>query len=551
MDVRANAFNALEAIVDLLENSLEQLGLGGGDEPAAPEQPAAQQSATGFQERSLLDGNVHQARFSAAQNTNRAAATSNVTATSSAAELARDPRVRAMLDVLGFTEGTGNNYGKVVNGRVLSSPNNPGLVGQRNVSVTDFSRHPNALVQVRPGLNSTAAGRYQFLNSTWNSLGMPDFSPQSQDIAAVKLMQRRGMIEPLLRGDIQTAIFRGAPEWASLPKNASNQGYYSGQSARTLNDITNVYNNSLRRHQNGQGAAPASGNQSPMTPNPPTNATNQAAPTNSAQPAANIGGGTLRRGMRGENVKELQKELVRLGFMTQAEMNTGPGVFGPRTQRALRAFQAANNIAVDGVFGSQSRRALQNAAPVAQTPQTNQPNQPKTPGGPNGANPAQPAEPVNNGNAPTYQPYSLFSSGAGSVRRVTGYDQLQPHHDYQHVTRGGQRLEVRDVVLTRPGQNNNGQTVPSPLEGRVVAAGVRGGYGNAVEVVNDRTGERFLIGHLSRINVRVGQQIGYGQSIGAQGSTGHSTGPHVHIESQSNVIRRWVADLVDGKFDGR
>lgn len=69
----------------------------------------------------------------------------------------------------------------------------------------------------------------------------------------------------------------------------------------------------------------------------------------------------LSEGSRGEQVKQLQNALVRLGFMTQSEMNTGPGIFGPRTDDALRDFQRSKGLVVDGIYGPRSQAALMNA----------------------------------------------------------------------------------------------------------------------------------------------------------------------------------------------
>jgi muramidase (phage lysozyme) len=161
--------------------------------------------------------------------------------------LAGDKRIKAFFDVLGFTEGTGNNYGKVVNGTVISAPFNPELIGQRNVSVTDLSRHPDILVRLNASLKSTAAGRYQFLTSTWNELGMPNFGASSQDIAAVKLMKRRKMIEPILAGNLRQAVTNGAPEWASLPT-AGGGSYYGGQPAKSYTQILETYTAALKNY---------------------------------------------------------------------------------------------------------------------------------------------------------------------------------------------------------------------------------------------------------------------------------------------------------------
>jgi len=74
-----------------------------------------------------------------------------------------------------------------------------------------------------------------------------------------------------------------------------------------------------------------------------------------------------------------------------------------------------------------------------------------------------------------------------------------------------------------------GAPVHAAAAGSVVVAGPVSGYGNAV-VVDHGNGLATLYGHLSRIGVRVGSRVGRGQTIGAVGNTGNSTGPHLHFE---------------------
>jgi murein DD-endopeptidase MepM/ murein hydrolase activator NlpD len=65
--------------------------------------------------------------------------------------------------------------------------------------------------------------------------------------------------------------------------------------------------------------------------------------------------------------------------------------------------------------------------------------------------------------------------------------------------------------------------------GRVVWAGPLGSFGNAV-VVAHGSGVRTLYAHLARIDVRLLDRVGLGTQLGTVGSTGHSTGPHLHLE---------------------
>ncbi|NJN48521.1 MAG: M23 family metallopeptidase [Alkalinema sp. RL_2_19] len=86
-----------------------------------------------------------------------------------------------------------------------------------------------------------------------------------------------------------------------------------------------------------------------------------------------------------------------------------------------------------------------------------------------------------------------------------------------------------------------GTAVLAPTAARVVSAGRKGGYGLAI-VLEHWDGEtQTLYGHLSKILVQPGQAIQPGQIIGAVGSTGHSTGPHLHFEVRRRQAGQWVA----------
>lgn len=74
----------------------------------------------------------------------------------------------------------------------------------------------------------------------------------------------------------------------------------------------------------------------------------------------------------------------------------------------------------------------------------------------------------------------------------------------------------------------HGTPVGASCEGVVTAAGWMGGYGKAV-IIDHSKGYRTLYGHLSSIYVRPGQRVAAGRIIGRVGSTGWSTGPHLHF----------------------
>lgn len=159
-----------------------------------------------------------------------------------------EANVRAFLDVLAWAEGTARaadpyrvcySYKNVIDGR-------DGIAG----TFDDWVDHPTItgewagepLDHLGPryaGLKSTAAGKYQIIVGTWReakrALKLPDFSPDSQDKAAVYLIRRRGALDDVMRGDLQAAVDKCAAEWASLP------GSTSGQPQRKFDQLAAVY----------------------------------------------------------------------------------------------------------------------------------------------------------------------------------------------------------------------------------------------------------------------------------------------------------------------
>jgi murein DD-endopeptidase MepM/ murein hydrolase activator NlpD len=82
-------------------------------------------------------------------------------------------------------------------------------------------------------------------------------------------------------------------------------------------------------------------------------------------------------------------------------------------------------------------------------------------------------------------------------------------------------------------RGDTGEPVRATATGRVTIAGREGGYGNMVEI-NHGNGLASRYGHLSQIGVKVGQFVRIGETIGRIGSTGRSTGPHLHYETRIN-----------------
>ncbi|MDQ3817969.1 MAG: M23 family metallopeptidase [Acidobacteriota bacterium] len=107
---------------------------------------------------------------------------------------------------------------------------------------------------------------------------------------------------------------------------------------------------------------------------------------------------------------------------------------------------------------------------------------------------------------------------------VTG--PLSSGYGTRHNPFGGRSYEFhkgQDIVVPI------GTPVMATADGVVVSAGWHKGYGNGI-YIDHGNGIMTRYGHLSRIEVTEGQQVKRGQLIGLSGSTGRSTGPHLHYE---------------------
>lgn len=79
--------------------------------------------------------------------------------------------------------------------------------------------------------------------------------------------------------------------------------------------------------------------------------------------------------------------------------------------------------------------------------------------------------------------------------------------------------------------------VAATAAGRVAFAGVKGGYGRMVEI-DHGLGVKTRYAHLAAIHVKTGQAVALGQRVGLLGSSGRSTGPHLHYEVLVNEVPR-------------
>lgn len=123
-----------------------------------------------------------------------------------------DNNTQAFLSMIAWSEGTSgpDGYRTLFGGGTFDS----------------YADHPRIYVPFR-NTSSSAAGRYQILARTWdslqNKLHLPDFSPDSQDQAAIELIRQRGALNDVRAGRVSDAINKCAKVWASLPGAGYNQ----------------------------------------------------------------------------------------------------------------------------------------------------------------------------------------------------------------------------------------------------------------------------------------------------------------------------------------
>lgn len=136
------------------------------------------------------------------------------------------PNVIAFLKAIRLGEGTSDDAGyyRIVGGQMFN----------------DDTQHPNVKVFVkRYNVWSTAAGAYQIIGPTWRGLlkqyAFPDFSPDSQDEAAVALIAGRKALDDVKAGRFEEAVKKCSLEWASLP------GSTAGQRTEDMESVKQVY----------------------------------------------------------------------------------------------------------------------------------------------------------------------------------------------------------------------------------------------------------------------------------------------------------------------
>jgi Meckel syndrome type 1 protein len=270
----------------------------------------------------------------------------------------------------------------------------------------------------------------------------------------------------------------------------------------------------------------------------------------------------LRLGSTGPDVIRVQSALGQ----------TPDGVFGPRTDAAVRLFQGRNALLVDGIVGphtwgslfgphgasydpvapryqfkiqrasaveeAQVRPSLGGRGPVAKIVLRTAPAVDSSPssggGGSSGRHPAAgQTVPAVDHSSPAPQHHSSpprsstpVSTSCGSSRIVAPVKGYTVTGDFGEQ-RPGHLHTGLDLAVAY------GTPIVAAACGVVTTASAQGGYGNLVCVKHSST-LTTCYAHMSRFASRVGQSVHQGQVIGYVGCTGSCTGPHVHFETRVN-----------------
>ena len=142
--------------------------------------------------------------------------------------------LQAFLRVIRYAEGTSSEDGYNIQ-----------FTGTRFGSFADHPRRVICSYYNGRQLCSSAAGAYQFLETTWDdvagSIGAGDFRPEWQDRGAIELIRRAGALDDVLAGRVEEAVSKVAPVWASFPRwYGDSYGEY-GQSVVPMDELVQEF----------------------------------------------------------------------------------------------------------------------------------------------------------------------------------------------------------------------------------------------------------------------------------------------------------------------
>ena len=140
---------------------------------------------------------------------------------------------------------------------------------------------------------------------------------------------------------------------------------------------------------------------------------------------------------------------------------------------------------------------------------------------------------------PAAPPVTAVATPAGPVTREIAFERplkgfaINSAFGFRKLSGQGAGRAHKGVDMAAP----TGTSVYAAAEGRVMRTGYdAAGYGNFVEVRHPN-GMTSLYGHLSRVDVASGTELAAGQRLGLVGSTGFSTGPHLHFEVKRGGVQ--------------
>lgn len=237
--------------------------------------------------------------------------------------------------------------------------------------------------------------------------------------------------------------------------------------------------------------SPDSGSPQPPAVQAPAPDVTPPAPPVATEPAPRVAVQELRMGARGASVKSLQRALRRRAIRIPVD-----GLFGARTRAGVRILQRRMGMKATGVAHSALLARLgikvRSVAGVA-------------PRGPAFAEYRVP------------QPNDTTPSATGFVWPANGMVSSA------FGPRWGRTHEGLDIAAPA------GRPVRASKAGVVITAAMQGAYGNLV-TLDHGNGETTLYGHLSAFGVAAGDVVVIGQVVGRIGTTGRSTGNHLHFE---------------------